>query len=82
MLLESGLEVIFGSNWITKTVLKSKCEVADDPKKAWEVSTEIVRILLLIVATFYLDLVRQVGDQRKVLKRVFINCADGIVNEK
>ena len=57
-----------------------KGEVAEHPEERWEVRGHLVWIDLL--ALLHLELLREVDDQGKVLKRILVDASNTVVHEQ
>ena len=57
-----------------------KGKVAEHPEERWEVRGHLVWIDLL--ALLHLELLREVDDQGKVLKRILVDAPNTVVHEK
>ena len=57
-----------------------KGEIAKHPKESWKVRGHLVWINLL--ALLHLELLREVDDQGKVLKRILVDASNTVVHEQ
>lgn len=77
------LKIFLCIYWITFRVNQLQSEITDNPHERWEVFCEFLWIYIFIINawTLYLNMLCEVYDKVEVLKCIFIDWADWIVNE-
>jgi hypothetical protein len=61
--------------------LKSQSEVSHHPKKRWKILTDLLRVDVFCNLATNFELLGKIYNQRKVLQRILIDCAHGVVDE-
>ena len=81
LLLQGVLKVLSRANAVVVLIQESKTEVSDDPQKGGKVGLNLLGIHILCQLALYLELFRQVDDERQLLQSCFVNRAHRVVDE-